>query len=109
MEKNYLIDSAVLGGIVDGILNLNDFDEYESKKADVRKWAIDRLDSNVGLAVFANLTEEQRAVFDKKIEEKASEEELSAFFNEAGISLEKIIQKEIVNIKDEILEKMREE
>lgn len=108
MEKQYLIDSAVLGGIVDGILKMSDFDEYESKKADVRDWAVDRLDHNIGLAVFAGLTEEQRVSFNRMLEEKAGGEELSSFFKDAGVSLEDAIQKELAGMKDEILEKMRE-
>lgn len=106
MEKKYLIDSAILGGIVDGILKLSDGDA--AKKADVRDWAVDRLDHNIGIAVFAALTNEQRTAFDGMLKANAGEEEFSKFFGDAGISLEDVMQREIANIKNEISEKLRE-
>lgn len=107
MDKKYLIDPTILGGVVDGILKTSDLDG--AKKTEIRDWAIDRLDHNIGIAVLVNLTKEQRGKLEEMLKADAGEDEISKLFEEAGVSLENVMQKEIINIKDEILEKMGEE
>lgn len=99
------MDQSVLDSFVSELMLQRDFsDKTDEEKTKIKNDAMERLDKNIGLAIFANLNEGQLTEVNKLIDdENTSEESFKDFFERAGINLEEVIKKEVMLFKEEFL------
>ena len=90
---NYLIDRGTLGKFIDELIKkkplpVDDVDELNK----LREENIKLLDDEIGKAILAALSEEQREEFDQLLDSSEDSEDMfNEFFKKYDINLEKII------------------
>ena len=99
----YLIDSAVLEQIVDGLFS----EKYPNKKvpAEYKKKAMLALDNQILRDILANLTRQQGQELNALLDKNDSDSEaLESFFEKHNINLEKIVENTMVKFKKDLEE-----
>ena len=102
--ENYLIERDVLGKVVDDLIAKKFPDQPSPELETLREDSIKKLDDKIGMAVFGRLNKEQLAkvneMFDEDVDDPTSFE---AFFEEAGVDLNKVISDTITEFSQEFL------
>ena len=100
--NTYLVDEAVLGEFVDGLLKEKYPNEPVEKHADLKQGLVDKLDLQITKAIVGSLTEEQGEELSKLLDEDTSSPDtFENFFKKHNINLEGVIKDAMISFKDD--------
>ena len=100
----YLVDQAVLGDFVDGLISEKYPNDDAAKYAELKKDAIRALDYQILKAILASLTKEQGAKLSALLDdEDADSTVFETFFKQNQIDLEAILENTMVQFRNDFL------
>lgn len=108
--ESYLVDEAVLGGLVDAILKEKYPNQPVKDHADIKKNLVKKLDRQILKAIVGSLTPEQgnelNAVLEKDDQDPVVFEN---FFKDHDIDLEKVVTDAVVAFKNDFMKEGKDE